>query len=99
MPFADREHFYGDPKFSTVPIDGLLSKDYAKARAALIDGAIAMPEMPEPGDPWKFSALSSNGASRPVAIPAGGTASKADEQGTTHFAVIDRDGSMVAATP
>ena len=99
LAFADREKFYGDPKFSTVPIDGLLSKEYAKARAALIDGASAMPEMPEPGDPWKFSALSSNGASRPVAIPAGGTASKADEQGTTHFAVIDRDGSMVAATP
>ena len=99
LAFADREQFYGDPKFSTVPIDGLLSKEYAKARAALIDGAIAMPEMPEPGDPWRFSALSSNGASRPVAIPAGGTASKADEQGTTHFAVIDRDGSMVAATP
>ena len=99
LAFADREQFYGDPKFSTLPIDGLLSKEYAKARATLIDGAIAMPEMPEPGDPWKFSALSSDGASRPVAIPAGGTASKADEQGTTHFAVIDRDGSMVAATP
>ena len=99
LAFADREKFYGDPKFSTVPIDGLLSKEYAKARAALIDGAIAMPEMPEPGDPWRFSALSSNEASRPVAIPAGGTASKDDEQGTTHFAVIDRDGNMVAATP
>ena len=99
LAFADREQFYGDPKFSTLPIDGLLSKEYAKARAALIDGAIAMPEMPEPGDPWRFSTLSSNGASRPVAIPAGGTASKADEQGTTHFAVIDRDGSMAAATP
>ncbi len=99
LAFADREHFYGDPKFSTVPIDGLLSKEYAKARAALIDGARAIPEMPEPGDPWKFSAFTGNGAGRPVAIPAGGTASKDDEQGTTHFAVIDRDGNMVAATP
>ena len=99
LAFADREHFYGDPKFSTVPIDGLLSKEYAKTRAALIDASRAMPEMPEPGDPWKFSSLSNNGASRTVAIPAGGTASKGDEQGTTHFAVIDRDGNMVAATP
>ena len=99
LAFADREHFYGDPKFSTVPIDGLLSKEYAKARAALIDGASAMPEMPEPGDPWRFSAVTGNGAGRPVAVPAGGTASKDDEQGTTHFAVIDRDGNMVAATP
>ena len=99
LAFADREHFYGDPKFSTVPIDGLLSKEYAKTRAALIDASRAMPEMPAPGDPWKFSSLSSNGASRTVAIPAGGTVSKGDEQGTTHFAVIDRDGNMVAATP
>ena len=99
LAFADREQFYGDPKFSTIPIDGLLSKEYAKIRATLIESSRAMPEMPKPGDPWKFSSLSSNGASRPVAIPAGGTASKGDEQGTTHFAVIDRDGSMVAATP
>ena len=99
LAFADREQFYGDPKFSSVPIDGLLSKEYAKARAALIDASQAMPEMPAPGDPWKFSALSSNGASRPAAPTAVAGGSVGDEQGTTHFAVIDRDGNMVAATP
>ncbi len=29
IAFADREKFYGDPKFVTVPLTGLLSKEYA----------------------------------------------------------------------
>ncbi len=100
LAFADRERFYGDPEFSTVPIDGLLSKEYAKTRAKLIDGANAMPEMPEPGDPWQFSALKGNAGNRQTAAPAvGGAADGGGDQGTTHFAVIDRDGNMVAATP
>ena len=31
---ADREAYYGDPKFVDVPIDALLSTDYARVRAA-----------------------------------------------------------------
>ena len=33
LAFADREAFYGDPDFSLIPIDGLLSKDYGVERA------------------------------------------------------------------
>jgi gamma-glutamyltranspeptidase/glutathione hydrolase len=33
LVYADREWYYGDPKFVDVPIDGLLSKAYAKERA------------------------------------------------------------------
>ena len=29
LAFGDREAFYGDPDFADVPIDGLLSKEYA----------------------------------------------------------------------
>ena len=35
--FADRARYYADPEFAKVPITQLLSKDYAKERAALID--------------------------------------------------------------
>jgi gamma-glutamyltranspeptidase/glutathione hydrolase len=35
MAFADRDFYYGDPYFSPdIPINGLLSKEYAKQRAA-----------------------------------------------------------------
>ena len=49
LAMADRHAFYGDPDHADVPVDGLLSKEYAAARAAMIDPARAAPEMPAPG--------------------------------------------------
>jgi gamma-glutamyltranspeptidase/glutathione hydrolase len=53
LAFADRDFYYGDPTFAPAePVDGLLSKDYAKQRAASIgernDAAAG------PGDPYPF---------------------------------------------
>ncbi len=54
LSFADRDFYYGDPYFPPAePIKGLLSKEYAKQRAALInyeknDAAAG------PGDPYPF---------------------------------------------
>ncbi len=50
LAFADRERYLADPEFVAVPIGGLLSKEYAAARAALIDPDRAM-AMPSPGVP------------------------------------------------
>ena len=98
LAFADRETYYGDPDFVTVPIDGLLSKDYARERSAMIDPANAMPALPMPGDPWRFSTISGARAQvrEAIATPGGDTGS---DSGTTHVSAIDRDGNMVCATP
>ena len=37
LAYADRDSFYADPAFVKVPSEGLLSKAYAKERAALIE--------------------------------------------------------------
>ena len=37
LAYADRDTYYADPAFVQVPAEGLLSKAYAKERAALID--------------------------------------------------------------
>jgi len=37
LAFEDRAKFYGDPDFSEIPLEWLLSKDYAAERRALID--------------------------------------------------------------
>ena len=37
LAYADLERYNGDPRFSKIPVKGLLSKDYAKERAKLID--------------------------------------------------------------
>ena len=43
LAFADREAYYGDPDFAVVPVDGLLSKEYARERAAMIDPSKCVP--------------------------------------------------------
>ena len=37
VAYADRARYYGDPAFVKVPVEQLLSKDYAKKRATLVD--------------------------------------------------------------
>ncbi len=55
LAFADRDFYYGDPYFKPVaPIGVLLSKEYAKERAKLINPDRNDPEA-RPGDPYKFS--------------------------------------------
>jgi gamma-glutamyltranspeptidase/glutathione hydrolase len=54
LSFAYRDFYYGDPKFATTqPMTGLLSKAYAKQRAAEIDMTKNNPNA-GPGDPYPF---------------------------------------------
>ncbi|HUA89763.1 MAG TPA: gamma-glutamyltransferase, partial [Steroidobacteraceae bacterium] len=54
LAYADRDFYYGDPDFSPhSPVKGLLSKDYAKARARLIDPDHNDPDV-RPGDPYPY---------------------------------------------
>ena len=46
LAFADRERYYGDPRFVNVPIETLLSDAYAQRRRAMIRPDRAWPEMP-----------------------------------------------------
>jgi gamma-glutamyltranspeptidase / glutathione hydrolase len=50
LAFADRARHYADPAFSAVPVAALLSKEYARQRAALIDPRRAT-RTDAPGDP------------------------------------------------
>lgn len=50
LAFADREAFYGDPHHSSVPLEALLSEEYAAGRRRLIDPLRASREM-RPGAP------------------------------------------------
>ena len=99
LALADRQAYYGDPDFSTVPIDGLLSKEYASERAKQIDASRAFPELPAPGDPWRYSRSAGRPVATPAAVAGSDGDSSGDDGGTTHIAVLDRDGNMVCATP
>ncbi len=51
--FADRNAYLADPAYFQVPLSGLLSKDYAATRRALI-GPTAAPGAVPPGDPYPY---------------------------------------------
>lgn len=54
LAFADRDFYYGDPYFAPAePMEGLLSKAYAKERSKLINTERNDPGI-KPGDPYPF---------------------------------------------
>jgi len=100
LVFGDREAFYADPDFAEVPIDGLLSKEYAAERAHLLDPEGAYPEQRPPGDPWKYS--KGNGVVPAAVMGAASGNNVSDDssshEGTTHVSVLDGQGNMVCGT-
>ncbi len=85
LAFIDREAFMADPDHTDVPTLGLISKEYAKERAKLIDPSRASD--PTHGDPWVFQ--SGSGGTGRVAAGA------AQEEDTTCFTIVDRWGNAV----
>ncbi|MGH9940934.1 MAG: gamma-glutamyltransferase family protein [Pyrinomonadaceae bacterium] len=60
LAFADRDFYYGDPSFPPAePIQGLLSKAYAKERAKLINRERNDPAV-KPGDPYPYQGQAAN---------------------------------------
>jgi len=87
LAFADREAYYADPEFVDVPLDALLSEQYAALRRRLIDAARASMEL-RAGDPRTMRAE----RSAPLQARAWGA-------GTTHVDAVDRQGNLIAITP
>ncbi|MEX2222423.1 MAG: gamma-glutamyltransferase family protein [Candidatus Rokuibacteriota bacterium] len=92
--FADRERYYGDPRFVEVPMNALLAPAYAAERRRLI-GERAWPEMPPAGNVTGFDASAAVArAAQPVA--GGGADLDGD---TSYVCVVDRRGNAFSATP
>jgi gamma-glutamyltranspeptidase / glutathione hydrolase len=91
LAFADREAWYGDPDFVDVPVERLLSRNYAAERRALVTDS-ASAEL-RPGGPGARLPSPVTGA---VAAGAGEPTRAGD---TCHVDVADRRGNLVSATP
>ncbi|MGA3201124.1 MAG: gamma-glutamyltransferase, partial [Bryobacteraceae bacterium] len=85
LAFADRDRYYGDPKFSKIPEEILLSKAYAAQRRKLIDPEHASMES-RPGN---------LGASAPMT----GSEGVSKDRDTTCVDVFDKFGNAFSATP
>ncbi len=104
LAFADREIYYGDPKFADVPLDRLLSDSYAAARRKLISGEASLDLRPGklPGFEQQYDAtMQMLGAdSKTGAVYEPTMAHLTEKRGdTVHIDVIDREGNMVSVTP
>jgi len=112
LAYADRDFYYGDPAFPPEePIEGLLSKEYAKGRSMLIDPDRNDPAI-RPGDPYPFEGktnpfgtllnewIASSGNIFPVDDP-----QKYErfletfQSGTTSIEAADAEGWVVSVTP
>jgi len=113
LAFADRDFYYGDPYFPPAePVQGLLSKEYARSRAKLIREGRNDPDI-RPGDPYPFQ-----GGVNPYAaslakwhtvpsahVSAPPTASRLEAlqreftSGTTSVVAADKAGWVVSVTP
>ncbi len=107
LAFADREAFYGDPNFVDVPVETLLSRDYADQRRRLVTEEASMelrpgtiPGYDRPAPDFAAAAqrvellTRAPGVGEPTVARLG--VSGAD---TCHLDIIDSQGNMVSATP
>ena len=85
LAFADRAFFLGDPDFVAMPIDTLVSKQYAAAQRARID------------PPW-FRRAPWNWFRGEMASSVEAPGIPVEDHGTTHLSVTDRFGNAVAIT-
>jgi len=108
LAYADRDFYYGDPSFSPAPpIEGLLSKDYARERAKLIRPDRNDPDI-RPGDPYPFQGAknpylkyleawhSKMPAQPPIALA---EFDRTFRLGTTSVEAADEKGWAVSVTP
>jgi len=108
LAYADRDFYYGDPSYSPAPpIKGLLSKDYARDRAKLVNAEHNDPDI-RPGDPYPYE-----GGSNPYLryleawhskMPAQPPISMAEfdrtfRLGTTSIQAADDKGWAISVTP
>ena len=113
LAYADRDSYYADPAFVKVPAAGLLSKDYARERAALIDPKRASKAFVA-GDPTKYDpqvkqwtywkadvkdGTIETAPSQSDARASSGQDSAGLAKDTTHIAIIDKAGNIFDSTP
>ena len=101
LSFADRNRYVGDPRFvPPIPMQALLSKEYAATRRALINPAKAIEGEPPAGDPaHKPSAQQVLAYAEAQRAPSVVTVSNERGRGlTTYLAVVDKDRNMVSIT-
>ena len=105
LAYADREAFYGDPKFADVPMDTLLSERYNSDRRRQIGQYASMEQRPGVIEGYDGKVIVKSTSERREAVSAAGAgeptvgAMGQVNGDTVHIDIIDKDGNMFTATP
>ncbi len=97
LAFADREAWYGDPEHVDVPLQTLLSPEYAAQRRTLIGRTASMDS--RPGSPDGRAPRLPLQTDRGAGEGAGVGEPTFHARDTCQLNVVDRHGNLVAATP
>lgn len=105
LAYADRDSYYADPDFVDVPSEGLLSKAYARTRAAQVDmdhasqTYVAGNPLPYDSrvDTWPYWMAGVGHAEASLATNLREFPESLKD--TSHIAIIDRDGNVFDSTP
>ena len=87
LAFSDREAYVADPDYVDVPMAGLLSKEYGRERAGLIDLERAAAAVAA-GNPWRYQPGPRQGGS-------GKVGAGQEREDTTCFVVADGAGNAI----
>lgn len=108
LAFADREAYYGDPLYSAIPTDVLLSRSYADTRRTLLGAKASLEQRPGRIDGFAHQADAAIARAKASVEASGGgvgageptMAHLSEKRGdTVHIDVIDQWGNSVSATP
>ncbi|GES42246.1 gamma-glutamyltranspeptidase [Rhizobium dioscoreae] len=105
LAFADREVYYGDPNFTRVPLETLLSDAYADERCRLISSEASLALRPGklPGFESQYDltmAMLEAPEAKSGAVYEPTMSHLTEKRGdTVHIDVIDREGNMISVTP
>jgi gamma-glutamyltranspeptidase/glutathione hydrolase len=105
LAYADREAFYGDPKFADVPMEMLLSERYNSDRRREIGQYASMDQRPGRIEGYDGKVIVKSTSSERVAVSAAGAgeptvgAMGQVNGDTVHIDIIDQAGNMFTATP
>lgn len=85
LAFADRGRYMADSDFVPVPVEGLLAEDYLAARAELLAGDDALPEVSAGTPEWDHALLWGDGET--LELPS-----------TSQISIVDAEGNALSMT-